>query len=296
MSGFVRSNVVRKANVVKAGAVASSDSTNEQTSIKSDEQTVKPIVKPVIKPSISLPILGCRSWLHSLSYASSGCVDLDSLCSGGLFVHSVVCLIEDDQSFHRCLSRMFVADGLAYKHKVLIVSTRSSHKHMTANLPVQSSSKQIPTSQSQQSNKPSTGQTTSQLKNAFRYESYIDKPQDSKSNMASSDRSERVKASVTLSKSYDLSRKVDQSMHENLHHIQVKSVDHSINQSVYVDTLKQIATFLHQAQQDSIQAGVRNLTRVVVESLGDLDWRYESTEQVSFFTINQSIINQSTLV
>ena len=50
-------------------------------------------------PPSSLPLPGTRSWLHSLTFVPSGLPDLDSLLSGGLYLHSLLTVAEDESGY-----------------------------------------------------------------------------------------------------------------------------------------------------------------------------------------------------
>ena len=72
----------------------------------------------------SLP--GTKSWVYGQSLLSTGCSDLDNACGTGIPLGSIM-VVSEEMGIHQAgvLGRLFVAEGLHSKQRVLVISSRS---------------------------------------------------------------------------------------------------------------------------------------------------------------------------
>ena len=73
----------------------------------------------------SLP--GTKSWVYGQSLLSTGCSDLDNACGTGIPLGSIM-MVSEEMGIHQAsvLGRLFMAEGIHSKQRVLVVSSKSS--------------------------------------------------------------------------------------------------------------------------------------------------------------------------
>lgn len=73
----------------------------------------------------SLP--GTKSWVYGQSLLSTGCSDLDNACGTGIPLGSIM-IVSEEIGIHQAsvLGRLFMAEGIHSKQRVLVISSKSS--------------------------------------------------------------------------------------------------------------------------------------------------------------------------
>lgn len=72
----------------------------------------------------SLP--GTKSWVYGQSLLSTGCGDLDNACGTGIPLGSIM-VVSEEVGIHQAsvLGRLFIAEGIHSKQRVLVISSQS---------------------------------------------------------------------------------------------------------------------------------------------------------------------------
>lgn len=71
-------------------------------------------------------LAGTKSWLYGQSLLSTGCSDLNNACGSGIPLGSIV-IVSEDSFIHqgKSLAKLFAAEGIHSKQKVLLISSLS---------------------------------------------------------------------------------------------------------------------------------------------------------------------------
>jgi hypothetical protein len=284
MSSFVR----KGQTVVAPSSILSSANSLPSSSLSASSFFSSP-------PSISSSIPGVRPWLNSTSFLSSGCSSLDSSLGGGYFLHSLNLIREDFSLYFQRFVRVFLADGLAYNHNLLLVSNMSD---VEARAFVQA----CPRNSSQESNqnKENSSSSSSDLKIAWRYASYLSNgPASSKTSQSSLSSSRQLKessgksASRSLSFTYDFSLAHDPTIIQlaesagTMKFVEIKTTSQSTCSS-YFKTLQAISTILEEFEHFH----PRIPTRIVLLGFGSVSWGFqeEGSELIRFLTLFRSLL------
>ena len=270
-AAFVRSNVVRQTkpqlqqpplthttatSPFTTDHAAQPPSTFQLSTSSSTPSTTPP---PSTPSPPALPLPGTRAWLNSLTFVSSGVVDLDHLLGGGLFLHTLTSITEDAANHTSPFVRCFAADAFHHAHSLITISSSPSAHSLLSCLPT-------PASASSSSSAPTAA---SPLKIAWRYSS----PSSSPSSSPTPSATPHLPPRTSLSPPYNLHilrspPPLSSPTSPHHHHL------HAHPPHLYRFLYQQLATLLSSLPSTTV-------TRVLVQGLGDVDWGYSGADEVS---------------
>ena len=217
-------------------------------------------------PPRTVPLPGTRSWLHSLTFVPSGVTDLDSLLSGGLYLHSLLTIAEDESGHWDSFTRLYAAEAAEWQQPVVTVSTRTAQveREWMQRLPRAIKHR---TEHKRRADEAS-GES---LRIAWRYGAYKDRPQDAQSNMrASSTVVATSQRSHSLSHTFNLRLRSTHSADQlaALHtHVQVADSDSDVWTTLYERLCGELERLCGNGNSST-----GRVVRLVIRTAADIDW------------------------
>ena len=201
---------------------------------------------------------------------------MDSLLSGGLYLHSLSTLAEDEAGQWDAFARLFAAEAAEWQQPVLTLSTRTAdaEREWMRRLP-------RAVKHRTEHKGPSEEERSDALRIAWRYGAYKDRPQDAQSNMRASS-----VVAATGQRSHSLSHTFNLRLHST-HPADYLSALHSHIQvaddgdDIWSDLYDKLGAELERLCGGSGAGSAGRVVRVIVRSAADIDWcALDSTGEV----------------
>jgi hypothetical protein len=253
---FVRSHAVRRARPARP---------QQQQLVRHDSPCASLVPDPLPPAPFSpLPLAGTRSWLHGLSFVSSGSVDLDSALGGGFLLHSLAALEEAEGGQHAAFTRVFAAEAFHHRQQLITVSALPSASTFLSELPRAASARRRGAAQQPDASRG----VEEELRIAWRYAAYgsegDERQQQRPPRALQAAASSGSSPALSLSQSYHLRQRAPPaaSLVTSLHrHLQVRRGQ---SYRLLYEELAAALTAVHQS--------AACVSRVLLLSLGDVEW------------------------